>query len=61
MTEEVIAPLPVVVPHSRFQAAQQRRHPVVSVAPALTEQTVAADAESAAAAYAVVRSIPVDP
>jgi hypothetical protein len=59
VSDEPIAPLPVLVPYARFHEVQQRRHPVVVADPSLTEPP-AAGADSADSADSVVRSIPVE-
>jgi hypothetical protein len=47
VSDEPTAPLPVLVPYSRFQEVQQRRHPVVppEPSPTATEQPAATGAE----------------
>jgi hypothetical protein len=54
---EPIAPLPVLVPYSRFQEAQQPRHPAVPADLPLTDQPPTAVVESVNAPDAEVRSI----
>ncbi len=60
MSDEPIAPLPVLVPYSRFHEAQLRRRPIVALDPSLAEQPPAAGADSAESAEPAVRSIPVE-
>jgi hypothetical protein len=66
VSDEPIAPLPVLVPYARFHEVQQRRHPVVVADPSLTEQPAAVGTDSADPANTAesvepaVRSIPVE-